>query len=338
MPQFDLSALEGQELRRLLDSARRQGQAAQTYEILREMDARRARGDRPRTLFPRRLRAAPRTIVLELGDPLESREELWADLEPEPMDHSRADEATPPLRLGEPPVPPPAARNPKARGWAHWAALIFAIGLAGGVAGGWWAASVTRQEVPPPAAPTLAQVAAAPLPSSPEAAAAPDATAISQETLVPTPPPPPPPSSEVAAERPQAAPDAAQPIPETTRANSELARPAVAAPDAAPAEAPPAARLATSATAESKGCGAQPTPADRTICGEPRLLRLQGELRQVYAEALSAHQDRALLRQRQLAWRDARSEVSDPEQLARLYGERIAKLKAATADAIRQQR
>jgi uncharacterized protein len=82
-------------------------------------------------------------------------------------------------------------------------------------------------------------------------------------------------------------------------------------------------------------CAAQPTPADRLICADPELQRLQRDLRQAYAEALQAHQDRTLLRQRQLAWRDARSEVSDPRELARLYEERIRKLTAAAADARR---
>jgi uncharacterized protein len=90
-------------------------------------------------------------------------------------------------------------------------------------------------------------------------------------------------------------------------------------------------------TAAAGGCAAQPTPADRAICGDAKLQRLQENLRQAYAEALAAHQDRALLRERQLAWRDARSEVSDPDRLARLYEERIRKLKAATAEALQQR-
>jgi uncharacterized protein YecT (DUF1311 family) len=83
----------------------------------------------------------------------------------------------------------------------------------------------------------------------------------------------------------------------------------------------------------ANGCAAEPTPADRTICGDPELRRLQGELRQAYAEALEAHADRALLRQRQLAWANARDTVSEPDRLARLYEERIRKLNAATAAA-----
>jgi len=40
MSQIDLSTLPGQELRQLLDSARQRGHAAQSYEILQEMESR----------------------------------------------------------------------------------------------------------------------------------------------------------------------------------------------------------------------------------------------------------------------------------------------------------
>jgi uncharacterized protein len=91
------------------------------------------------------------------------------------------------------------------------------------------------------------------------------------------------------------------------------------------------------AHSEASACDAQPTPADRTICGDPELRGLQHELRQAYNEALEAHQDRALLRQRQLAWASARDSVTDSGRLARLYEQRIRKLNAATA-AAREQR
>jgi uncharacterized protein len=95
--------------------------------------------------------------------------------------------------------------------------------------------------------------------------------------------------------------------------------------------------VAQAAPGGTNACAAAPTPADREICADPELRRLQRELRQAYAKALEAHQDRALLRQRQLAWRDERSTVSDPDRLARLYEQRIRKLNAATEEA-RQQR
>jgi uncharacterized protein len=100
-----------------------------------------------------------------------------------------------------------------------------------------------------------------------------------------------------------------------------------------PSEAAAAPKPVQSAAADS-ACGAAATPADRTICADPKLRGLQAELRKAYAEALSVHEDRALLRQRELAWRDARNTVTDPAELARLYKQRIEKLRAATADAL----
>jgi uncharacterized protein YecT (DUF1311 family) len=91
------------------------------------------------------------------------------------------------------------------------------------------------------------------------------------------------------------------------------------------------------AAAGPKGCDAQPNPADRTICGDAKLQRLQRELRTAYAEALDAHQDRDTLRQRQLAWADARKGVSDAGVLGRLYEERVRRLKAATEAARRER-
>ncbi|MDE2488147.1 MAG: hypothetical protein KGO51_12200, partial [Alphaproteobacteria bacterium] len=135
MPLIDLSTLDGPELRRLLDSARRQGQAAQTYEILQEMEARRHRRARTRLLPPRRPGPKPHTISLALGDAPELKEK------PLP---TRTDD-DPPLRLAEPPrrtrPRQPAPVQPKRQGWAHWGALLFAVGLAAGVAAGWWAAN-----------------------------------------------------------------------------------------------------------------------------------------------------------------------------------------------------
>jgi uncharacterized protein YecT (DUF1311 family) len=84
-------------------------------------------------------------------------------------------------------------------------------------------------------------------------------------------------------------------------------------------------------------CHGAGTPADRAICEDPGLQRLQKALQQAYADALAAHQDRATLRQRQLAWRDARNEVADPARLARMYEARIRKLNAAAAEARRER-
>jgi uncharacterized protein YecT (DUF1311 family) len=102
-------------------------------------------------------------------------------------------------------------------------------------------------------------------------------------------------------------------------------------------EAPPPANTVKLAAAGPKGCDAQGTPADRTICGDAHLQRLQHELRAAYAQALQVHQDRDLLRQRQLAWADSRNGVSDAAALARLYEERVKRLKAATEAAKRER-
>ena len=88
----------------------------------------------------------------------------------------------------------------------------------------------------------------------------------------------------------------------------------------------------------SAKCAAQKTPADRAICEDPELQRLQKELRAAYANALEMHEDRGLLRQHQLEWRDARNEVSDPTRLARLYQQRIRKLDAAAEEAAKLRR
>jgi hypothetical protein len=135
---IDLATLPTAELRQLLDSARQRGQAAQSYEILREMDARRSGLAAPIMTKGRRrpARRGPRMIELQLGDPLEKFDE--------PLEGSPdVPDAEPPLTLGEPAAPqaappvPPASVRPR---WGHWATLCFALGLGGGVAAGWWAA------------------------------------------------------------------------------------------------------------------------------------------------------------------------------------------------------
>lgn len=332
MPQIDLSTLDAPELRRLLDSTRRQGQAAQSYEILQEMEARRQRGPRPLSLSPKRRGAKPRMISVELGDPLDPKdspvpdEDGW-DLPPLTLSDDAPREAPPPepeLFHAEPP-------RAKAQGWAHWGALIFAIGLGGGVAAGWWAAGGPDGK-PAPAAPPLQ--AAPPRISAPR-------LAVQTAALTPAIPP-------ANADLPTA-PAAAETAPATTPI-AVTPSPAPAAPPASPSPDPgvgaqtaadttpepaPAAKPVETASAEDAACGS--APADRAICADPKLRRLQGQLRGAYAEALKAHEDRALLRQRELAWAEARNDVTDPEALATLYRQRIEKLRAATADALRRR-
>ena len=331
MSQIDLSTLPGQELRQLLDSARQRGHAAQSYEILQEMESRRVHGEpivskRSRKRRPRQ----SRMIVLDLGDPLDM---------PEPVDELVSPDE-PPLTLGAPPLsprsPPPSA--PVRQRWAHWATLCFALGLGGGVAAGWWAADGRDWDPLSLVRATPARQAAAhrPLPVTVAEASPPQAPAD------------PPQPSVVAA----AAPDApsaiapavdnvgpmlaavAAPAPGNGETAGPLARPA-SVQDAQ--EVTPASAARPAKASETDACGAEPTPADRTICAAPRLRRLQLELQQTYASALEAHQDRALLRQRELAWREARNALTDPRQLAGLYARRISQLKAATLDAERQR-
>jgi uncharacterized protein YecT (DUF1311 family) len=217
------------------------------------------------------------------------------------------------------------------------------LGLVVGLALGGWAESVSRQPSAPPV-----QVAAATPP--PPAAAPVDPIAVETETAPATPPagatsdaispaaaPTPAPAAAVAPP-PQTAPpsppaaqvaDAVTPVPPPPAVDTPkpvvkaAAKEVVAKDDAASADAPKAAGA----------CGGQPTPADKIICQTPSLQRLQKQLRQAYADALDAHQDRDLLREHELAWRDARSPVTEPDKLARLYEERIRKLNAAAAEA-----
>ncbi|OHB30897.1 MAG: hypothetical protein A2790_09530 [Phenylobacterium sp. RIFCSPHIGHO2_01_FULL_69_31] len=293
MPNLDLSALNGAELRRLLDSSRERGLATQSYQILEEMARRREAGPQRRSRRP----AEPRVISMELGDPLERRDD-FAEAEPEPPPDPAAN-----LTLG---------RAPR-EGRRRWGlpAGTFVAGAAMGVALGAWLASGGAET--PSSSAELAVLQA-------EIAAPTPIDAPAPPTVEPAPAaePPAPDMAETSAALPTSeAPEAA--------AQSETT------PEAA--EEPPQA-----STAEAEGClAAAETPADRTICADPDLQRLQRDLRRAYAEAIEAHADRTILRQRQLAWRDARSPVTDPARLAALYEERIRKLNAATEDARRQR-
>lgn len=366
MPNVNLSTLSGQELRRLLDSARQRGEASLSYRILQEMEARRENGGR-KGLFPVRRSTEPHTVDIELGDPKARDEDddlppmpFWrppaqvADAatapepEPEPAPEPAADppprlvrrgkaapepaatpatapqaawmdeepepppEPEPPLSLRAPDAPPAQpddwdlrlrARDAKApappRGLRRGLAAGFAVGIAAGVSLGWWVWGSAHEALPAVAPAAATAHIAAPM-----------------QTAALAPPPAPAPTSLPATEAPP------EPSPE-------------ALPDAAVE--PTVSPNAPEAAGEADACAAQPTPADRAICGDPHLRDLQRELRQAYNEALEAHEDRALLRQRQLAWAAARDTVSDPDRLAGLYEERIRKLNAATAEARERQ-
>lgn len=335
MPDFDLSTLSGPELRSLLDSTRKRGQAAQAYRILQEMDARRAREPR------REGGERPRTISVDLGDPLDRRDPL--DDEPQdaapPADTFDAELAMalqdrrPARRSTSKPAPKPrrakrerepswdeAARPPRAERRRGWGPLGIAASVALGIVIG---AGVARETLLAPATPAATAYPQAPMlqidnTAPPEAApSTPIETASLDAPILETTPPVEEPAAmdAVSASTPASAdeptPDKVEPAPEPV---------AISASAPAPAE---------------KACSGP--PADRLICENPHLQQLQKDLRQAYADALAAHEDRATLRQRQLAWRDARNGVSDADQLARLYQDRIRKLNAATAQARRER-
>jgi hypothetical protein len=356
MPNVNLSTLSGPELRRLLDSARQRGEAALSYRILQEMEARRENGER-KGLFPIRRSTEPHTVDVDLGDPLDRDD----DDDVPPMPYWRAPsqpgEAPPPPEIETPETPPPELRrvksppkpapepesepplsfrvpepepraeasgedwelrlNPAAskrappppapRGLRRGLIAGFAVGIAAGVALGWWVWGPSGQ-APAPLAPDVPPVQtaalAAPLAPTPQPAAAPEPA-------------------------PETAPTAPPEIEPTPPASEE----APAAVDSRPPEPQPEPPLRQ----EADACASEPTPADRTICGDPQLRELQRQLRRAYSEALDAHQDRALLRQRQLAWASARDGVTDPDRLIELYEQRIRRLDAAT-EAAREQR
>jgi uncharacterized protein YecT (DUF1311 family) len=383
MPQLNLSSLNGPELRRLLDSARRRGEAALSYQILQEMAARRDGDGERRRLFRMREPEEGRVVDLNLGDPLEAQDDIppapaWRpppkfetiEAAPEPPEPAAApkpgvqrparrrkvaasaapaavvDDPLPPLdlkpprgvwdmgsetaeddadhaaglRLAPPHIESAAAPRPRRFGLA----AAFAVGAAAGVMAGWGFSTINR---PAPvstaaAAPIVTAqaqpVAAAPvLPVVAEPQPAPEPVAEAVPAALDTPEEASAPASEVGEAR------------DVTGEALEL--PASPPKKVEVAEAPRV--TVTRASATSDACAAAPTPADREICGDRALQRLQRELRQAYAEALDAHEDRARLRERQLAWRAARDEVSDPRRLARLYEQRIRKLNAATAEA-----
>jgi hypothetical protein len=304
--QLDLSTLSGPDLRQMLDATRGRGQAAQSYEILQEMARRREAGERRRRA-PRRP-GEPHIIDVDFGDPLD-RDDEFEDLPSETP-------AEPPLILASSKPPPPPTRSPKPPRRITWLAVGLVVGVVAGTAAGLQLGPQAFGLVAPAPEATndaelAATVAAAQPPPAPVDAAVPEAH--------PAPPP-----AELALE---VAPEPAPP---------PIAEPPPLA-VAQVAEAPKDIVTAETHTEEAPACEAAATPADRTICADPDLRGLQRKLQKAYAEAMAAHADRGLLRERQLTWRDERNNVSDPDRLAELYKARIRKLEAATSDARRQQ-
>jgi uncharacterized protein YecT (DUF1311 family) len=309
----------------------------------------------------RRKKAPPEPVAAEVPEPIDAvaaapapagaveppqdahRPLSLSEPDPQPTPDAAADTEAAGLRLhAERPQPARASRPPRFRMVAG-----FALGIAVGAVLGWWAAVRVGDSLPTAAAPPAIQtaaltpsaVAAQPVASSaaePAPVAPPDAAAAAPTADAPAAPIPPANAAPTSA-----APTSAQ---ESARDadGKAIEPPPPPPPESQAAETAQAADTSQAAPKRSapvaaKGCAAEPTPADRTICGEPQLRRLQGELRRAYSDAIAAHQDRALLRERQLAWADARNSVSDPARLAKLYEQRIRKLNAATAAARRER-
>ena len=269
------------------------------------------KADLESTLRPR-LESEPRRIIWD------------ADLEP------LEDEAANSMD-GGPRSAPAGQHVPSApRRFRRGHAAGLAVGAVAGIALGWWIAAITREAPSPPAATAAPPIRTAALARRPQPAPAP----VLPAATTPEPAPEAPPEPAVAAPTP-ALPEAPVAAPVTPNVNLKATGEAMELPQVV--EPPKAKETTTAKGTTANACAARPTPADREICASPKLQRLQRELRRAYAEALQAHQDRALLRERQLAWRDARNTVSDPDRLARLYEQRIRKLNAATAEARRQR-
>ena len=251
------------------------------------------------------------------------------DTLPEPAEDEAANDWDVRLRPPEPDSP----RAPRRLRRGH--AAGFAAGAAAGIVLGWGIAATTHEAPPMPAAAAAHPIRTAALAHRPQPAPAPVVPAAT------TPEPAPEVLPEPAAAAPEpnvpVAPVAAPVAPDVDLKATGEAMELPQAPEARKAEETKTAKATPAKATPANACAAQPTPADQEICASPKLQRLQRDLRRAYAEALQAHQDRALLRERQLAWREARNTVSDPDRLAKLYEQRIHKLNAATA-AARQQR
>ncbi len=108
MPQVNLTEISGPELRQLLDSSRRRGDAALSYQILQEMAARREAPARRRP-------AEPRLVAVELGEPAEADDlppmPNWRPPPREPEDAAPAPAALPQAAAPAQPQPQPRFRR-----------------------------------------------------------------------------------------------------------------------------------------------------------------------------------------------------------------------------------
>jgi uncharacterized protein YecT (DUF1311 family) len=348
MPEIDLSALSGPELRRLLKVAHARHNGALADRLEWEIAARAGGGH---------------------GAPA-----------PPPHPHpDEPDEPTFRMRAPEPePEPEPfvMARRPEPPAPAGRGLLLVGVGVVAGVVlsgAAFW--GLQRLNAPPPApramivrpveapraAPRPAPAPAAPGADQVAAALAPGPFPPRPEPVapapVPIPPPVAPPPAPVEAVAPAPKPPAEAPqAPETTViAKQETAKAAVAKKEAAlkkdaaakkeaaakaeraPRAPPPPVRLAKAEPAPPKAAPPRDacqraTPADRLVCADLGLRLMDVELKEAYIRALNARADPVALGQDQAAWRRARDQVSDPDRLERLYDQRIRELDAvATA-------
>lgn len=91
--------------------------------------------------------------------------------------------------------------------------------------------------------------------------------------------------------------------------------------------------IPSQSTAAPNPCYAEPTPADRLVCGYPVLGAQHRRLREAYLQALAAGVDADTLDEDQARWKSDRDGVSDRHRLAEVYGGRIRELEAAIAAA-----
>jgi uncharacterized protein YecT (DUF1311 family) len=76
-------------------------------------------------------------------------------------------------------------------------------------------------------------------------------------------------------------------------------------------------------------CRAPAAEADRLVCSQPALAAQDRRMREAYADALAAGNDRLRIDRGQALWHGARDRATTGPQLAQLYARRIADLEAA---------
>ena len=334
MPEIDLSALSGPELRRLLKVAHARGNGSLADRLEWEIAARGAGGVAPEGALP------PPPLPQDDGD-----EPFYRMRTPdaEPLAIERRAEVASSRTSGLPLVGLGVVAGCLLSGAAFWGLTKIDLPrfdlaklMERPPAPAPRAMTVRPAPVPAAAPPGADQVAAAlapgPFPSRPEPAPpvaqpappAPAPVAAAVEAVAPAAKLPP---VEVAKAPPKPAPPkTAVAKTETPVVKKEAPPPAaikLAKAEPAPPRKPPPARDA---------CG-RATPADRLVCGDLGLRLLDVELKEAYIRALNARADPVTLGRDQAAWRHARDGVSDPDRLEGLYDQRIRELDAVAAAA-----